>query len=161
MWENITTGTIKEGSKLKGKWSTAMFGWSNANCCSGDGEDNIPCTITFITKSNARKFQINNIFFEIWFLRKAMRTIGIAVIPEIISTFLPSKVMSSGTHFIVHNQNKINSMGRRTTWRRARLFKLNEKMNSLPFFRKKRTSNNTMGGITSNRNRGGIELVFK
>lgn len=58
--ENITNGTISDGSRLKGKCNTATFGCSKANCCNGEGDDNKPLMITLKTNSNVTMFQATN-----------------------------------------------------------------------------------------------------
>lgn len=106
-----TMGTIKVGNQLKGKFKIAIFGWSNANFCMGDGAES-KALITIFSKSPRQiTFQINIPRLPIQCFEKPKNaTIG-AVIPENISRFLPSKVIRPGMALCRNNQNNTNSTG--------------------------------------------------
>ena len=59
---NKTVGTINVGNQLNGKFRIAMFGWSNANFCIGDGAESKALTTIFIKSARHTKFQTKIIF---------------------------------------------------------------------------------------------------
>ncbi len=71
-----------------------------------------------------------------------------AVIPAMISKFVPSKVISSGTALTTKSHYKHNSTGMRTVCNKVRVFKSSVSMNRLPLaVANKRTISTRVGGI--------------
>ncbi len=93
---NKTIGTIKVGNQLNGKFRIAMFGWSNAKICKGDGAENIALITMFNKRARQIKFQTKINFLLNFPFVKPKYAINGAVIPAIMSKLRPSKVISCG-----------------------------------------------------------------
>jgi len=108
---NKTIGTINVGNQLKGKFKIAMLGCSKANFCIGDGAEKKAFMTMLIRRPRHTKFQIKTrfrLFFP--FANPKYAIIG-AVIPAMISKFLPSKVMSQGIALFRKSQKSTISTG--------------------------------------------------
>jgi len=81
------------------------------------------------------------------------------VIPEIISKFLPSKVMITGTFLNTNNQYKTTSTKIRVVCKIINNFISKLSMYSLPFDVQKRIIMKIIGGNISKRNLGGSILL--
>ena len=94
----------------------AIFGWSNANFCIGEGAENSALNTIFNKSIKPITFQKINSFFDTLLFLKAKYAMMGAVIPAIISKFLPSKVISWGIVLLMNNKYNTISTGILTTW---------------------------------------------
>src|SRR5690554_3725731 len=108
---NKTIGTINVGNQLNGKFKIAVFGCSKANFCIGDGAEKKAFTTMLTRRPRQIKFQIKIVLRLIFPLANPKYAIIGAVIPAIISKFLPSKVISSGIALFRKSQNSTISTG--------------------------------------------------
>ena len=82
-----------------------------------------------------------------------------ALIPDMTSKFLPSKVISSGIIIYINNLNKTISTGTRTICNNVNAFISKLSINIRPLLVANSRMINSIGGITNNKNRGGIVSV--
>ena len=138
-----------------------MFGWSNANCWKENGAENTAFITIFRSNSKETKFQASNIFLFLttFPLKQRKYTTG-EVKPEIISKFLPAKVISSGTALLRNSQYKTISTGMRTTLSSVSIRISVSLTNCFPFLVVKTKTITTSGGIIARKKCGGVVLVF-
>gem|GEM_PF-5000353 len=137
-----------------------MFGCSKANFCIGDGAEKKAFTTMLIRRPRQIKFQIKIVLRLIFpFTNPKYATIG-AVIPAIISKFLPSKVINSGIALFRKSQNNTISTGILTIFKYVIFVKERLSINCRPFFIENKTIIVKSGGKIPNNNiLGGNEFV--
>ena len=109
--EKSISGTTIAGSQINGKYSSAIFGWSKAIFCIGDGNASKAVATIYASKPRAIRFHAisSGLFTDL--LRKAIRKIIGAVTPDNISKLLPSNVIVLGTRPCWNNHSSTISTG--------------------------------------------------
>ncbi|WP_312365061.1 hypothetical protein [Sphingobacterium sp.] len=87
-------GTINVGNQLNGKFKIAMLGCSKANFCTGDGAEKKAFMTMLIRRPRQTRFQIKTVLWLIFPFANPKYAINGAVMPAIISKFLPLKVIN-------------------------------------------------------------------
>ena len=114
----------------------------------------------FISRASERIFQKNNNFLsETTRPLKHTTYIRGAVIPAIISKFLPVNVIKSGTNFCKESQYNTISTGIRTMLKRVRAFRSSPFIKRLPLFEINNTTITSSPGKTASANLGGRALA--